>query len=284
MSSPGVVGHVEWVDFAVVDAFPRAGEIAVAREFFSEAAGGGAVAAVQMARLAGGATFACALGDDAFADRARAELTGRHGLTLRAAPRPVPQRRAFTHLDARGERTITVLGERIVPHGDDDLPWDDVAALDAIYLTGGDPAAVARAREADVLVATPRAFDDVARADVVLDVLVASATDAGEAVDPERLPHTPRHVVRTRGAEGGEWEAADGRRGTWDAVEPPGEPVDAYGCGDSFAGGLTYALGAGMDLPEALHVAALCGAWCLCGRGPYGNQLSAADIARDSAS
>ncbi|MGZ6709836.1 MAG: PfkB family carbohydrate kinase [Solirubrobacteraceae bacterium] len=275
----GVVGHVEWVDFAVVDRFPQAGEIAVAREFFSEAAGGGAVAAVQMARLAGAATFACALGDDHFAARAREELAGRHGLTLLEAARAVPQRRAFTHLDARGERTITVLGERIVPHGDDDLAWDEVAALDAVYLTGGDAGAIERARAARVLVATPRAFDDLARADVELDVLVASATDAGEAVDPARLPRPPRHVVRTRGADGGEWEAADGTRGTWQAVAPPGEPVDAYGCGDSFAGGLAYALGAGMELPDALHLAATCGAWCLCGRGPYGNQLAAAHFA-----
>ena len=42
-----VVGHVEWVEFAEVDAVPRAGEIVHAREIWSEAAGGGAVAAVQ---------------------------------------------------------------------------------------------------------------------------------------------------------------------------------------------------------------------------------------------
>ena len=284
MSGPGVVGHVEWVDFAVVDRFPAAGEIAVARESFSAAAGGGAVAAVQMARLAGSATFACALGDDHFARRAHEELTGRHGLTVLAAPRSVAQRRAFTHLDARGERTITVQGERIVPHGDDDLDWAAVAALDGVYLTGGEAAAVRRARAAKVLVATPRAFDDLAQADVALDVLVASATDAGEAVDPERLPTPPRYVVRTRGSDGGEWEAADGTHGSWDPVAPPGEPVDAYGCGDSFAAALAYGLGSGMALAAALHLAATCGAWCLCGRGPYGNQLSAADIARASAS
>lgn len=273
----GVVGHVEWVDFAVVDRFPRAGEIAIGREFFSAAAGGGAVAAVQMARLAGTATFVCALGSDHFARRSAEELAER-GVTVHAAPRDVPQRRAFTHLDAHGERTITVLGERIVPHGDDDLPWPEVAALDAIYLTGGDAAAVSRAREAKVLVATPRAFDDLAAADVELDVLVASATDAGEAVDPGALPRPPRFVVWTEGARGGRWEAAGGAAGTWDAVDPPGTPVDAYGCGDSFAGGLAYALGTGRDLPGALRIAAMCGAWCLCGRGPYANQLSAADL------
>ena len=49
-----VVGHVEWVQFARVERVPRAGEIVHAHETWDEAAGGGAVAAVQLARLAGG--------------------------------------------------------------------------------------------------------------------------------------------------------------------------------------------------------------------------------------
>ena len=53
----------------------------------------------------------------------------------------------------------------------------------------------------------------------------------------------------------------------------PTTPVDAYGCGDSFAAGLTYGLAAGMDLPAALALAARCGAHCLTGRGPYEAQL-----------
>ena len=53
---------------------------------------------------------------------------------------------------------------------------------------------------------------------------------------------------------------------------------DAYGAGDSFAGGLTYALGAGWDLEPALALAARCGAACAAGRGPYTGQLGAADL------
>jgi len=52
---------------------------------------------------------------------------------------------------------------------------------------------------------------------------------------------------------------------------------DAYGCGDSFAGGLTYGLGAGMTLEEALALGARCGAACLTGPGPYEGQLRSAD-------
>ncbi|MBA3327435.1 MAG: ribokinase, partial [Solirubrobacterales bacterium] len=59
----GVVGHVEWVEFARVPHVPRPGEIVHAREVFAVPAGGGAVAAVQLRKLAGAATFLTALGD-----------------------------------------------------------------------------------------------------------------------------------------------------------------------------------------------------------------------------
>ena len=56
----------------------------------------------------------------------------------------------------------------------------------------------------------------------------------------------------------------------------PGVAVDAYGCGDSFAAGLTFGLGAGMALDDAIVLAARCGAACLTGRGPYEAQLTLA--------
>jgi ribokinase len=270
----GVVGHVEWVEFAPVDHVPRPGEIIHADDPFEAAAGGGAVAAVQLRKLAGAAAFYTALGDDEPGRRARAELAGPQRLELHAAHREREQRRAFTHLDRHGERTITVLGARLVPHGDDPLPWDELRRFDAIYFTGGDVAALEAARAARVLVATPRAMATLEASDVQLDVLVGSATDPGERFAAGELDPPPRWIVRTRGKDGGVWEGARGRSGAWQAVEPPGPPVDAYGCGDSFAAGLTYGLGAGMGLDAALELGARCGAWCLAGRGPYGNQLT----------
>ena len=59
-----VVGHVEWVEFARVERMPRPGEIVHSVETWEEAAGGGAVAAVQLAKLAGTATLFSALGVD----------------------------------------------------------------------------------------------------------------------------------------------------------------------------------------------------------------------------
>ena len=282
----GVVGHVEWVEFARVPRVPVAGEIVHASDVFAVPGGGGAVAAVQLRRLAGSALFLTALGAGPDAERAGSELRDAYGVTVLAGRRPGPQRRTFTFLDDDGERTITVLGERIIPARADPLPWESLGELDAIYLTGGDADAVRAARAARVLVATPRAMAALAQSGVRLDVLVGSATDPGEVYEPGMLDPPPRAVVRTRGGEGGTWVCGDDAApsdvpwlragvlsGGWEATSLPGPAVDAYGCGDSFAAALAYGLGAGMMLDEAIGLAARCGAACLTGRGPYGAML-----------
>jgi ribokinase len=272
-----VVGHVEWVEFARVEHVPVPGEIVHTSETWEEPGGGGAVAAVQLAKLAGRSTFFTALGDDELGHRARDELE-RLGVEMQAAFLPRRQRRAFVHVDRSGERTITVIGSRLGPSGRDGLPWAELAAVDAVYFTAGDAAAARAARRAGTLVAAARALDVLGEAAVELDALVASASDAGERYEIGDLDPPPKLVVRTAGAGGGSWEAAGGRSGRWQATPLPGATVDAYGCGDSFAAGLTYGLGAGMDVAAALQVAARCGAACLTGRGPYAAQLTHADI------
>src|SRR5262249_1184794 len=124
-----VVGHVEWVQFASVDHVPRAGEVVHARAPFEEPAGGGAVAAGQLARLAGRAMFLTALGEDDPGRRSLARLD-QLGVEVRAAARDAPTRRAVTLIDERGERTITTLGARLQPHGDDpELQWEQFAEV-----------------------------------------------------------------------------------------------------------------------------------------------------------
>jgi ribokinase len=178
-------------------------------------------------------------------------------------------------VDGRGERTITVIGDRLGPRADDRLPWDELREAEAVYLTAGDPGAIRLARAARVLVSTPRGLEAIAESGVELDALVASRADRGELYQAGQLDPPPRAVVRTAGAAGGDWETASDR-GSWDAA-PLGGPVrDAYGCGDSFAAGLTYGLGAGMQIQRAVELGARCGAACLTGRGPYAGQLSAA--------
>src|SRR5436190_19970635 len=126
-----VVGHVEWVEFADVARVPAAGEIVSARRSWSEPAGGGGVAAVQLARLAGNCTLYTALGDDEVGRRSREGLE-RLGVRVESATRAAnPTRRGFTFTDDAGERTITVIGERLEPTHADPLPWDELAEMDA---------------------------------------------------------------------------------------------------------------------------------------------------------
>ncbi len=272
-----VVGHTEWIEFGYVDAVPPAGGIAHATGAWEAAGGGGAVSAVQLARLAGSGTFFTALGRDERRLWTERDLSGL-GVRIRAAVRGDPSRRAVTLVDANGERTIITLGDRLEPRGEDRLPWDELDEVDAVYVTAGDVDAIRAARRARILVATSRALTRLGEAGVAVDAIVGSARDPGERYEPGVLASPPPLVVRTNSTAGGWYETADGRSGTYDPVEPPGPVVDTYGAGDSFAAGLTYALGAGMGVEEALALAARCGAWNVAGRGPYGNHLTSSDL------
>jgi ribokinase len=271
-----VVGHVEWIEFALVSHVPVAGEIIDARSGFHEAAGSAAVAAVQLAKLAGGADFFTALGDDERGRASEARLR-ELGVTVHAAWRDTPTRWGFVHLDDDGERTITVVGDRLVPQGADELLWERIDGADAVFVSGGDEAAMREARRARLLVATPRAAETLDG--IQVDALVGSGHDRLEQIAP--LDPPPHLVVTTRGAEGGEWHGTEHREGTFKAAAIEGEVVDAYGAGDTFAAGLTYALGAGYDTDAALAFAARAGAANLTGRGPYEGQLKSDQIPLD---
>jgi ribokinase len=266
-----VVGHVEWVEFARVERLPTRGEIIQASEWWAEAAGGGGVASVQLARLAGASTLFTALGRDELGGRALAELT-ELGVRVEAVRHAEPQRRGFTFVERAGERTITIIGEKHVPRGDDPLPWDDLATTDAVYLVSADAAAVAAARRARVLVATARVLPVLRAAGVELDALVRSGSDPSEAYALGDLDPAPRLVVTTAGAAGGSWIAADGASGSYEAAPPPGPLEDAYGAGDSFAAGLTYALGRGDGAAVAVAFAAAEGSAALARRGAHGRR------------
>ena len=132
-----VVGHVEWVEFARVPHMPAAGEIVHADRAWTEPAGGGGVVARQLALLAGRcellhgarATTSSAPGGT----RRLAEL----GIDVHVAAGAATTRRAWTHVDTRGERTITVLGEKLRPAAP--LPLD---GYDAVFFVAGDEAAL----------------------------------------------------------------------------------------------------------------------------------------------
>lgn len=252
-----VVGHVEWTEFARVPFVPAAGEIVHAAAVHAEPAGGGAVVARQLALLAGRCELFTALGADDLGRAAERRLAGlgidvhvRWGGTTR---------RAFTHVDESGERTITVLGEKLRPRGP--LP---LAGYDAVFFVAGDADALRSARAARFLAATSRELPTLREADVPLDLLVGSAGDPSERYDGGL---DVRHLARTDGANGG---TLDGER--W-AAAPAEEIADTYGAGDSFAAALCFALARGDEPREAVQLAARAGAAVLRGRGPYESQL-----------
>lgn len=264
-----VVGHIEWVEFVRGDHVPAAGEIVHASNGFEEPAGGGAVAAVQLARMEGEAEFFTALGQDELAERSRSRLPELR-VSVHAAERRGRTRRAFTFLDAHGERTITTVGERLEPQGDDPLPWQHLDGADGVYVTAGDAPALRAARRARVLVASPRAGRVLADSGIALDALVFSDHDELESAFARALHPRPRLLIGTRGTEGGRYETADGVEGTWAAVPLPGPIADSYGSGDSFAAAFTYGLAAGQKVEAALRLGAEAGAACMTRRGPYG--------------
>jgi len=261
-----VMGHVEWCRFVKVDQMPMRGEIAHALDAWEEAAGGGAVAAAELARLNGESLFFTALGHDEHGRRAERELELR-GVRVRTAWREAAQRMAVVFVDGDGERTITVIGPKLAPRAQDDLPWEELDGADGLYFTGGDETALRLARRRTrVLVATARELPTLQMAGVELDALVASGTDEGERHQPGDLDPPPKLVVSTAGALGG-WAQPGG---PFRAAEITGPIEDAYGAGDSFAAALTFALAEGRPVHEALAFASERGGEALTRRGAHG--------------
>jgi ribokinase len=266
-----VVGHVEWLTHAL-GRLPGPGEIAHLDDPIEEPAGGGAVCASQVTKLGAECLFYTALSEDQ-AGRASARRLGEIGVQVLAARRAEPQPRAVSAVDADGERAIAVIGPPSWPRIDDPLPWERLGDCAGAYFTGRDPATVVAARRSGTLVVTARRLSALVESGVRADVLVASASDPSEAVDPAALPVPPGVVAWTEGGRGGRFRRADGSRGRWAAAPPPGPAVDSYGCGDSFAAGLTVGLARGLGLERALELGARCGAACLTQRGGLAGQL-----------
>jgi ribokinase len=261
MRRVAVVGHIEWVDFVPVDRFPASGEVIHSTGAFARAAGGGGVVASVLAELGAEVDFFCALGEDESGRAAAAQLRER-GINLQVAWRAgEPTRRALTLLEPGGERTIVTIGERLQPGGGDELAWERLGAADGVYFTAGDAAALARARAARVLVVSPRARSALEAEAISLDAIVFSAGDADECDWAERFADRARLMVATEGRLGGHWEGES--QGRWEAATPPGEPRDAYGCGDSFAAGFTFGLASGWSVSKAAALGARRGGLCL---------------------
>jgi ribokinase len=265
-----VVGHVEVVSFVAVERLPQAGEITRGETYLELAAGGAAAAAVQLARLSTTpVTLFTALGRDGAGRQAEQQLQ-ELGLELQVAWRDAPTRRGISFSDQSGERTITVIGERLAPVASDRLAWGELAQADGAFVTATDAAGLQLARRARCLTATPRLGLPVLRAAAVpLEAVIGSGLDPAERCQSGDLEPPPGLLIRTAGARGGEVEPG----GAFQALPPPASVVDAYGAGDSFAAGVTAGLAAGWSPEQAISLGCHCGRACLQGLGPYASQL-----------
>ncbi|OGL34337.1 hypothetical protein A3F64_00495 [Candidatus Saccharibacteria bacterium RIFCSPHIGHO2_12_FULL_42_8] len=263
-----VVGHVEWGSFALVDAVPRTGEIIHTKDFWQEVAGGGSVAAMQLAQLADSCLFFTAIGDDDLGRRSIEQLESEGVEVYASVLEGVSTKDIYVHIDNQKERTVTINGN-VKPDGNDtSLPWEKLAEVDAVYFASGNQEALLAARKAKTLVSTARILQLLQESSIQLDALVCSRKDTREQYSDGQLNPKPALVVTTAGIEGGSVD--NGERYVAELV-PESDLMDTYGCGDSFAAGLTFALGQDRELQDALHFAAQCGAEAAKRRGSFGN-------------
>ena len=262
-----VIGHVEWVTFLKVDQIPLAGEISHATDSFEEAAGGAAVAAVQMARLTNGPVdLITSLGKDSFGEKCYERLT-ELGLNLKVAWREKPTRKGISLISKDGERAITVIGERLQPIASDNLPWNEMKNYDGIFITATDKEGIRLAREAKFLSATPRTGEKTLKnSKVKINALIGSALDPGEEINHDELIPKPDIYIATKGKSGG---TIFPYNQSYKSITPSSKEIDTYGCGDCFAGGVTTALSANLNLNQAVKIGAYCGAECSTHYGPY---------------
>ena len=189
----------------------------------------------------------------------------RQGIDVAHLERRRASGQALIFVDDTGERTIFAITDA----GDDqdvaDLPYDDLATADCVYLDGYDnlPAELVTVlRESAALVVTGAPHPGACEwsADLIIGSarhyperwLEAPFAHAREIVGP-RL----QWVVVTRGALGAD---AYGPAGTIPLPVSPVAQVDSTGAGDAFAAGLVHGLLTGANMAEAGRIAAIWGA------------------------
>ena len=262
-----VIGHIEWVTFLKVEQLPIAGEISHAKDYFEEPAGGAAVAAVQMARLINEPVdLITSLGKDNNGEKCYERLI-KLGLNLKVAWREKPTRKGISLISKDGERAITVIGERLQPIASDDLPWSDMKNYDGIFITATDKEGIRLASKARFVAATPRTGQATLKnSKAKINALIGSGLDPGEEINYEELVPKPDIYIATEGKLGG---TVYPKKYKYKAIKPSSQEIDTYGCGDCFAGAVTTALAAKLNLDQAIKIGAYCGAECSTHYGPY---------------
>ena len=263
-----VVGHVEWVNFLSVDKLPSCGQISHGKSYLKLPSGGGAVSAIQMQKLTNKQVhFFTSLGKDHLGKLSK-KLLEEYGLKVHVAWRDRPTREGISFLDKSGERSITVIGKRLEPKGKDNLPWDEIASFDGVFVSATDAMGLKLCRNSKILVATPRVGKDTfSSINFKLDALVGSYFDKEERMISDYLTDTSKLKILTAGKLGS--VALPG--GTFATKDIGRDLVDSYGCGDSFAAGVTAGLACNLDIKKAINIGSYCGYKCAMHKGPYGD-------------
>ena len=101
---------------------------------------------------------------------------------------------------------------------------------------------------------------------VKINALIGSALDPGEEINHDELIPKPDIYIATKGKSGG---TIFPYNQSYKSITPSSKEIDTYGCGDCFAGGVTTALSANLNLSQAINIGAYCGAECSTHYGPY---------------
>ena len=147
-----------------------------------------------------------------------AELTA-HGVQVEAEFVPRATRRGFTFIDENGERTITVIGDKLHPSTSHHLPWLELGRADGVYFTAGDVSALEAARRARMLVATSRELATLRRAGVEVGRTGGKRGGPRRAVPPRR-PRAASQAGRLRPRA--RWRVDPSLAGPFRAASLPG--------------------------------------------------------------
>ena len=133
-----VIGHVEWMNFLEVDSLPKAGIICHSKRSLEMPAGGGGVITKTLREITtSDVHFFTSLGNDSYGMQTK-EIFEKMGINLHIAWRNSPTRKGFSLVDKSGERSITIVGERLAPSSKDNLNWELLKEMDGVFITAGD--------------------------------------------------------------------------------------------------------------------------------------------------
>ena len=261
-----VIGHVEWINFLEVDQLPKAGIISHSKRSQECPAGGGSVIAKMLRELTNNEVhFYTSLGNDYYGEKSFKILEGM-GIILHVAWRNIPTRKGFSLIDSEGERSITIIGDRLAPNHKDKLDWSILKNMDGIFITAADEELFKKSRDAPALCTTPRVgLDIINKSKIYLDALIGSNFDPGEKFSLSDINVKPGFIIKTEGEKGGIVFPG----GRYKAIENIKNKVDSYGCGDSFAAGILYGLSSNWSIEKSVDLAKILGGNCSQEFGPY---------------